>query len=786
MNRLKKPLIALLLLALAGTALVVAGSDLFFTSRIDITKGIDLERLPKGTRKMIEILQEKISSEDVLSHPFFLMNEKSKIKKLFKKLSWLSKKAKRDSSKEIAYTLLLAGSTEESIKEMESLVQNNGISLNDITPSNAEYLRFLALAYLRKGEQYNCLMNHNAQSCIVPFAKNAEHLNKDGAERSLRYLTMICEAYPEDLTSRWLLNVACMALGQYPHYVPKNLLVPLHDNYSKNEIRKFPGFTDIAGKLGLDVNDLSGSVIIDDFNNDGYFDLMVSSAGLAVHLRYFENSGKGDFIDKSTLAGLTGLTGGLNLMQVDYNNDGLLDFFVPRGAWLGPAGQYPNSLIKNLGRGAFEDVTIESGLLSYHSTQVACWADFNLDGWLDLFIGNERSDFSERGFSENLSELYLNNADGTFTNVAAKVGLSVSAIVKGATWTDYNNDGLPDLFISVLGSDNKLFKNEGGSSKDDWKFTDVSSEAGINGPKFSFPVMSFDFNNDGWEDIFVGDFDMRFVGGYDKMRNGEWSSSASQEFVKEMLGMAVGTQGPALYKNNGDGTFSNIAKEMQLHKVLFAMGCNFGDLDNDGFLDFYIGTGTPNYESIIPNRMFRNAGGRFFEDVSFSGGFGHIQKGHGISFADIDNDGDQDIYAVMGGMYQGDVFPNVLFENPGHGNSWISIKLQGVESNKNGVGARINVVASGTNGQEQHFHRTVSSGGSFGANPLQIHIGLGDATKVKSITIQWPGKRSLQNFENIAVNQFLIITENSNIVKIIDRPAIDFSSVISNTHQRHH
>ena len=104
--------------------------------------------------------------------------------------------------------------------------------------------------------------------------------------------------------------------------------------------------------------------------------------------------------------------------------------------------------------------------------------------------------------------------------------------------------------------------------------------------------------------------------------------------------------------------------------IILAMGANFGDLDNDGFLDCYIGTGNPDLRSLLPNRMMRNAGGQRFEEATFSGGFGHIQKGHGISFADIDNDGDQDIYIVLGGAYDGDFYQNVLFENPGHGHRW--------------------------------------------------------------------------------------------------------------------
>ena len=175
---------------------------------------------------------------------------------------------------------------------------------------------------------------------------------------------------------------------------------------------------------------------------------------------------------------------------------------------------------------------------------------------------------------------------------------------------------------------------------------------------------------------------------------------------------------PRIYKNNGDGTFTDMAQQLGVARALYAMGGNFGDLDNDGFWDFYLGTGAPSFRALMPNRLFRNNNGQTFQDITTSAGVGHLQKGHGISFGDIDNDGDQDIYAVMGGAYAGDVFQNALFINPGHGNHWITLRLEGVEANRSAIGARIRVTTV-TAGTRRNIYAVVSTGGSFGASSLQ-------------------------------------------------------------------
>ena len=148
----------------------------------------------------------------------------------------------------------------------------------------------------------------------------------------------------------------------------------------------------------------------------------------------------------------------------------------------------------------------------------------------------------------------------------------------------------------------------------------------------------------------------------------------------------------------GEEGFRDLTAQLGLDRVVLPMGSNFGDLDNDGFLDIYLGTGNPRYSCLVPNVMFRNDAGRRFEDVTAATGTGHLQKGHGVAFADWDDDGDLDVFLESGGATPGDKAHNVLFQNPGHGNHWLTVRLVGTRTNRSAIGARIRVEAAGPDG----------------------------------------------------------------------------------------
>jgi ASPIC and UnbV len=161
----------------------------------------------------------------------------------------------------------------------------------------------------------------------------------------------------------------------------------------------------------------------------------------------------------------------------------------------------------------------------------------------------------------------------------------------------------------------------------------------------------------------------------------------------------------------------------------------------------------------VPTFLYRNHDGKYFVDISSSSGTGHLQKGHGVSFADLDNDGNEDLFENLGGAVPGDKYNSVLFMNPGHSNRWISIKLVGVKSNRAAIGAKIKLMLAGPGQANAIRYREVSSGGSFGASPLMQHIGIGKATTIAAIEVTWPASHTQQVFKNVAANQFIEIKE---------------------------
>ena len=620
-------------------------------------------------------------------------------------------------------------------------------------PPAAPTHEFLGLAYLRLGETQNCVARHTGQSCLVPIQKGGFHVLPEGSRRAITELTKSLELDPGDLGVRWLLNLAYMTLGEWPDKVPRQWLVPPSVFAPEGDIGRFH---DISETTGLNVMQHAGGAIFDDFDGDGLLDLVVSSMGVRDPLRFFHNKGDGTWEDRSDAAGLTGEWGGLNVIHSDYNNDGHPDLLVLRGGWMNKGGRFPNSLLRNNGDGTFDDVTEEAGILTLRPTQTGAWGDYDNDGWLDLVVGNE----STQG-DPHASELWHNERDGTFRDVTADLGPADFGYVKGVVFGDYNNDGRQDLYISVQGGPNRLFRNDGprprpGPAGEDWIFTDVTREAGVERPKFSFPAWFWDYDNDGWLDIMAWAFHYVDL----------------NDVISKILGLPHQTEDPCLYHNNHDGTFTDVTKAVGLDRALLPMGSNYADFDNDGWLDVYLGTGEPNLRSLVPNMMFHSVGGKRFENVTTSAGVGNIQKGHGIAPADVDNDGDVDFFSEMGGWFEADIAHANFFLNPGNGNAWVTLRLEGRRSNRSAIGTRLRVHVLTPHGPRD-IYRQVHWGSTFGGGSLQEEIGLGDATAIDAIEVRWPASGLVQVFRNVPMRRGWRIVEGESEPTPVNLPRIE-------------
>ena len=234
--------------------------------------------------------------------------------------------------------------------------------------------------------------------------------------------------------------------------------------------------------------------------------------------------------------------------------------FWVRGAWLGKVGQHPNSLLRNLGGGRFRDVTFDVGLGDVHyPSSNAAWADFDLDGDVDLFVGNEAAP----------CQLFRNDGDAGFVDVAPNAGVTNDRFSKGSSWGDIDGDRKPDLYVSNLEGMNRLYRNNGNGT-----FTDIAEEVNVQLPLKSFPAWFWDVNNDGNLDLYVASYDV----GIDHI-------------AADYAGLPRTDELDRLYLGDGQGDFRDVAGDYGLTRTTQPMGCNFGDLDNDGFLDFYLGNG---------------------------------------------------------------------------------------------------------------------------------------------------------------------------------------------------
>jgi hypothetical protein len=617
------------------------------------------------------------------------------------------------------------------------------IVVSEIPAGVPQLLEVLGVAYLHKSEMENDIYRKPGKRCLFPLGTAQPYQFTADSEKAiqffLEYLALKPER-PDRLQVKWLLNLAYLTLGKYPADVPADYLISPSNFDSKQSVGEL---VDVAPTAGLDFVSMANGVAVDDFANRGSLDVVTSSYDVCAPMQYFRNNGNGTFTERAVQAGLGQQLGGLNLVQADYNNDGCTDILVLRGAWEFPVRK---SLLRNNCDGTFTDVTKEAGLAEPATrTQAAVWADIDNDGYLDLFVGNENGP----------SQLFLNKHDGTFEDISHSAGVDKIAFTKGVVSADYDNDGYVDFYVSNLYGGNFLYHNN-----HDRTFTEVSEKAGVHQPRSqSFATWFFDYDNDGWPDIFVTSYFF-----------------SADETLRSYLGLPHNAETFKLYKNMRDGTFQDVTAAVGLDKINVPMGANFGDVDNDGFLDIFLATGGPEYGALVPKMLLRNDGGKSFVDVTASSGTGELHKGHGVAFADLGNNGRQDILVSIGGATPGDAHAFRVFENPENGNDWLSIHLVGVKTNRSAIGARIKLTVENEEHATRAIYRTVGSGGSFGASPLQQHIGLGRSAKITDLEVWWPASGTRQNFYKVGVNQFIELKEFAKDYTKLERKSFRLSA----------
>jgi hypothetical protein len=465
-------------------------------------------------------------------------------------------------------------------------------------------------------------------------------------------------------------------------------------------------FQDLSAQIGPQAYGVYLGVSVADYDNDGDDDVYFSSQN-ATNLLY-ENLGNGKFKDVTSAAGLTTVRGGYSAVWGDIDNDGDLDLF---------AGFYgrDNRFYLNNGDKTFREITAAAGLKLNVNTLHCLMADVDNDGFLDIYLT-----VNNQG-----NRLYRNNGNLTFTDVTSESGAGYNGRAMGAGFFDYDKDGDVDLYlVHDYGQANHLFQNDGTG-----RFTNVAAQAGVDFAGDGMGVDFGDYDNDGWLDMYITNYHKSI-----------------------------------LYRNNGDATFSDVTSAARLPGVGMSWGCNFIDCDNDGWLDIFIANQSKFWQllpTIYPNVLFHNKKDGTFSDVAPQAGLATTHDSFGSVVLDFDNDGWLDIVVADNVS----TTQNEFFKNRGGSNHWLNVKLEGVQSNRSAVGARLEAFA----GEWKRVDEVRAGSGYNSQSNLTVEFGLGSRAQVDSLLVFWPsGKR--EKYVALAVDQTLKIREGFGIVTGVTQP----------------
>ncbi len=496
-----------------------------------------------------------------------------------------------------------------------------------------------------------------------------------------------------------------------------------------------------AEKLGSLLESTGAGCVWFDYNNDGLPDLYVTNgrpleAGIhpyplkkipaeLPHNHLYRNDGHGKFTDVTETAGIAANIYGMAAIAADFDNDGFVDLFV--------TGYGKAILFRNRGDGTFEDVSEKAGIKVDGWSIGSAWLDYDRDGCVDLFIGRYvQFDPKYRAFypadnypgpldyEGNTNRLYHNNCNGTFTDVTDKSGIGAyKGRTMGATAADFDGDGYPDIYVANDKTENFLFRN-----KHDGTFDEIAEDAGVaygqNGESTSAmgPIFA-DIDGDGRMDLWVTDSKYNRL-----MRN---NGKKQFDDIGAVAGIASQT---AQYVSWGSGIY---------------------DFDNDGWLDILTFHGGLIHLVPEEHSIFRGLGDGKFSDVSRTAGAVLDVKtvARGSCFADYDNDGRVDAFLVNLGASA-----TLIHNTSTDAGHWIALQLKGTKSNRDGIGAAVEVVSAGRN----QIAQRVAGSSYLSQDDGRLHFGLGAAKTIEKITIQWPSGRT-QVLENVVVDRVLTVEE---------------------------